>query len=200
MWQHPLWSRVVTTAAPVVTTAAPVVTHVRWDLDHDVSLGPDTRLSFLMDVISRQEGVRPELHPGVRRHLAAAGGARRPLAERAARRRAEVEHQREHGAAGHVGELDLAPAQVLPGREGVDLAGLGGAVPAGRLVVRVLDAHLPPRLAREDVRLAAAQPDVTAGPRGFRGDLIAMETQRVQPLDALELLPWNPEADGSTMR
>lgn len=105
-----------------------------------------------------------QLLPVVGRLLRGSVG-RGPAAERAPRGGVEVKHQREHRLAGHVVKLDLAPAQVLPGREGVDLAAFGGPLGGGGVVVRVLDVHLPPRFAGEDVRLAAAQPDVASGPR-----------------------------------
>lgn len=63
----------------------------------------------------------------------------------------EVEHQREDGLAGHVEELDLAPAQVLSGGERVDLAGFGRSLNSGRVVVRVLHVDLSDGFAGEDV-------------------------------------------------
>ena len=131
-----------------------------------------------------------QLLPVVRRLLLLSSGSvgRRLFAERAARGRVQVEHQREHRLAGHVVELDLAPAQVLPGGERVDLTGFGGSLGDGGVVVRVLDVDFSARFAGEDVRLAAAQPDVSSGAGGLLGDFIVLETERVQPLEALDLL------------
>lgn len=77
----------------------------------------------------------------------------------------QVEHQREHRLSGHVEELDLAAAEVLPGGERVDLSGFGGSLVAGRVVIRVLDVDLASWFTGEDVRLAAAKPDVSSGTR-----------------------------------
>lgn len=75
----------------------------------------------------------------------------------------EVKHQREDGLAGHVEKLDLAPAQVLSGGERVDLVGFGGSVSGGGgVVIRVLDVDFSSWFAGEDVRLAAAEPDVSS--------------------------------------
>lgn len=99
----------------------------------------------------------------------------------------QVKHQREDGFAGHVVELDLAPAQVLPSGERVDLACFGSLKSRG-VVVRVLDVHFSSRFAGEDVRLAAAEPDVPPRAGRLWWDFVILETERVQPLEALNLL------------
>lgn len=174
--------------------------------DGTVVVGADLG-SELEDLGARQLGrhgqrVTPpprQLPPVVRRRLLAPRGpvSRRPVAERAPRRRVEVKHQREDGRARHVEELDLAAAQVLSGGEGVDLAGLGGPLGDGGVVVGVLDVHFLPRFAREDVRLAAAEPDVSSGARRLGRDFIILETERVQALEALDLLAWDQETDAA---
>lgn len=110
------------------------------------------------------------------------------VAERAARRRVQVEHQREDRLAGNVKKLDLPAAQVLAGSERVDLASSGGSQGGGGVVVRVLDVDFSSWLAGEDVRLAAAQPDVSSGTGGFGGDFVILETKRILALEPLDLL------------
>lgn len=107
----------------------------------------------------------------------------------------EVKDQREDGLAGHIVKLDLAPAQVLSGGERVDLAAFRGPLSGGGIIVRVLDVDFSPSFAGEEVRLAAAEPDISPGPRRFRRDFIVLEAQRVQPLEALDLVGLNKEAD-----
>lgn len=105
----------------------------------------------------------------------------------------QIKHQREDGLAGHVVELDLAPAEVLPGRERVDLAGPEVPLRTGRVVVRVLDVDFPPRFAGEDVRLTAAEPDVSSGPGRFGRDLIVLADKRIQSFEGLDFLTFNAE-------
>jgi len=136
-----------------------------------------------------------QLLPVIRRLLLGSSRSvsRRLVTERTSWRRVEVKHQREDGLAGHVEKLDLAPAQVLSSRERVDLANFGCSLGGRGVVVRILDVDFSSRLAGEDVRLAAAEPDVSSGPRGFGRDFIILETEWVQTLEALDLLPLSRE-------
>lgn len=122
------------------------------------------------------------------------GSAARPgAAEDAAGGRVQVKDQREHRLAGDVVKLDLAAAQVLSGAERVDLAPFGAPLRAGGVVVRVLHVDPAPSLAGEDVRLAAAEPDVTPRPRRLWGDLVILEAKRVETLEALSLVNLSKE-------
>lgn len=122
------------------------------------------------------------------------GSAARPgAAEDAAGGRVQVKDQRKHRLAGDVVELDFATAQVLPGDEGVDLVPLWAPLRAGGVVVRVLHIDSPASLTGEDVRLAAAEPDVAAWPRRLRRDLVVREAKRVETLEALSLVSWSKE-------
>lgn len=107
----------------------------------------------------------------------------------------EVKHQREDRLAGHVVKLDLAPAQVLSGGERIDLSGFGGSLSDGRVIIRVLDVNFPSWFAGEDVRLAAAEPNVPSGSRRFRRNFVVLKTKWVQPLEALNFLTLNEETD-----
>ena len=120
----------------------------------------------------------PGLLPGV-------GGGGVQLLGQTARGRVQVKHQREDRLAGHVKELDLATLQVLPGIERVDLVRPGPMV-----VVRVLHVHLAVWLAGEDVRLAAGEPDVAVWAGGLGWDLVILQAQGVESLNALNLLTW----------
>lgn len=102
----------------------------------------------------------------------------------------EVEHQREDGLAGNVVKLDLAPAEVLPSGERVDFTSFDGPLRGRGVVVRVLNVDFPSCFAGEDVRLAAAEPNVASGPGGFGRDFIILAAQRVQPFEALDLLSF----------
>lgn len=134
-----------------------------------------------------------KLLPVKRRLLLGSPGAvsRRLVTEHATRGRVQVEHQREDGLARHVKKLDLAPAEVLPGCERVDLVGPEVPLRGGRAVVRVLDVDFSPRLAGEDVRLAAAEPDVSPGARRFRRDFIVLAAKRIQSFEGLEFFTLN---------
>lgn len=107
--------------------------------------------------------------------------------------RVEVKHQREDGLAGNVVELDLAPAEVLSSSERVDFTSSEGPLRGGGVVVRVLNVDFPSRFAGEDVRLAAAEPNVPSGSGGFGGDFIVLAAQRVQSFEALDLLTLKKE-------
>lgn len=75
----------------------------------------------------------------------------------------EVKHQGEDGLAGHIVKLNLPTAQIFSGCKRVDLAGFGGSLGSRGVIVRVLDIDFSSWLAGEDIRLAAAEPDVSSG-------------------------------------
>lgn len=122
------------------------------------------------------------------------GSAACPRAAKdAARGRVQVKDQREHRLAGDVVKLDLAAAQVLSSAERVDLVPFGAPLRVWGVVVRVLHVDPPPSLAGEDVRLAAAEPDVAPWARRLWGDLVVLEAERVETLEALSLVDLSKE-------
>lgn len=86
------------------------------------------------------------------------------LTEYAPWRGVQVKHQREDRLAGHIVKLNLSAAKVLTGSEWVDLVGFRGLWRSGGVVVGVLDINFASFFAGKDVRLAAAEPDVSPRP------------------------------------